>query len=192
MNVTAKVPELNDQAFSLGIPETIGCREAMLLNFPEVSVKWAGPDPQGVVSCSWGPGGRIQYSVRMIPHSDYVDVEMTVTNHTEFLWHDVFAFNCLNPTGAPDFKDWTLERTYMSVQGKPLCMARTQRVKGHMPTVGFYLPERTEVGKESIFVRGFGATSPSRTDGSWIVTLSQPEGSYMAAVVVDAAFLVEF
>ena len=60
-------------------------------------------------------------------------------------------------------------------------MARTQRVKGHMPTVGFYLPDRVEAGKESVFVRGFGATSPDRTDGSWIVTLSQPEGAYMAA-----------
>jgi acetyl esterase/lipase len=191
MTVTAKVPDLNGQVFSLTVPETIGCREAMLLNFPEATVKWAGPDPRGVVSCSWGPGGRIQYSVRIIPANDYVDVEMTVRNHTEFFWHDVFAFNCLNPTGAPDFKDWTLERTYMSSQGKPLCLAQTQRVKGSMPTVGFYLPDRTEPGKESVFVRGFRATSPNRTDGSWIVTLSQPEGSYMAAAVVDAAFLFD-
>jgi acetyl esterase len=144
-----------------------------------------------VVSCSWGPGGRIQYSVRMIPAADYVDVEMTIRNHTEFLWHEVFAFNCLNPTGAPDFKDWTLERTYMSSQGRPLCLARTERVRGHMPTVGFYLPDRIETGRESIFVRGFGATSPDRTDGSWIVTLSQPQGAYMAAAVVEAAFLFD-
>ena len=39
---------------------------------------------------------------------------MTVRNHTEFLWHDVFAFNCLNPIEAPAFQDWKLERTYMS------------------------------------------------------------------------------
>jgi acetyl esterase/lipase len=191
MTVTAKVPSLNNQVFSLGIPETIGCREAMLLNFPEASIQWAGPDPQGAVSCSWGPGGRIQYSVRMIPAHDYVDVEMTIHNYTEFLWHDVFAFNCLNPTGAPDFKDWTLERTYMSSQSKPLCLAQTQRIRGQMPTVGFYLPDRVEAGKESVFVRGFGATSGDRTDGSWIVTLSQPEGAYMAAAVVDAAFLFD-
>jgi|GEM_PF-784808 len=191
MNVTATVPGLNNQIFSLGIPETLDCREAMLLNFLGVSVDWTGPDSQGVVSCSWGPARRIEYSVRMIPHNDYVDVEMAVTNHSESLWHDVFAFNCLNPTAAPDFKDWTLERTYMSSQGKPLCMAQTQRVKGHMPTVGFYLPERTEAGQESVFVRGFHATSPNRTDGSWIVTLSQPQGSYMAAAVVDAAFLFD-
>ena len=127
----------------------------------------------------------------MIPGNDYVDVEMTIRNHTEFVWHDVFAFNCLNPVNAPDFKDWTLERTYMSSQGKPMCLARTHRVRGRMPTVGFYLPERTPPGQESIFVRGFNATSPDRTDGSWIVTLSQPEGSYMAATAIDAAFLFD-
>jgi len=125
----------------------------------------------------------------MVPARDYVDVAMTVTNHTEFFWHDVFAFNCLNPVRAPDFNDWTLERTYMSSQGKPLCLARTQRVRGHRPTVGFYLPDRVEAGKESVFVRGFGATSPDRTDGSWIVTLSQPQGAYMAVSVVETTFL---
>jgi len=97
----------------------------------------------------------------------YVD---QIRNHAEFLWHDVFAFNCLNPSEAPALQDWKLERTYMSSHGQPLRMAQTTRVKGHMPTVGFYLPERIKTGEESVFVRGFGATSPDRTDGSWIVT----------------------
>jgi creatinine amidohydrolase len=191
MQVTARVPGLDNQAFSLGIPETIGCREAMLVNFPEAKIDWQGPDAAGVVSCSWGPGGRISYSLRLMPAGDYVDIEMTIRNHTEFLWHDVFAFNCLNPIQAPAFQDWKLKRTYMSKQGKPFCMAQTSRVKGHMPTVGFYLPDRTKAGEESVFVRGFGATSPDRTDGSWIVTLSEPAGSYIAATAVETAFLFD-
>lgn len=191
MQVTARVPALDNQVFALGVPETIGCREAMLVNFPEAKIKWQGPDREGVVSCSWGPGGRISYSLRLIPAVDYVDVEMTIRNHTEFLWHDVFAFNCLNPIQAPVFKDWKLERTYMSAQGQPLPMAQTTRVKGHMPTVGFYLPERIQLGQESVFVRGFGATSPDRTDGSWIATLSEPAGAYMAAAAMNAAFLFD-
>jgi creatinine amidohydrolase len=191
MQVTARVPGLDNQAFALGIPETIGCREAMLVNFPEAKIDWQGPDADGIVSCSWGPGGRISYALRLIPAADYVDVEMTVRNHTEFLWHDVFAFNCLNPIQAPAFKDWKLERTYLSKQGKPYCVARTTRVKGHMPTVGFYLPEHLKAGEESVFVRGFGATSPDRTDGSWIVTLSEPAGAYMAATAMKSAFLFD-
>ena len=98
MQVRAQVPRLDNQAFALGIPETIGCREAMLVNFPEAKIEWQGPDADGVVSCSWGPGGRISYTLRLVPADDYVDVEMTVRNQTEFLWHDVFAFNCLNPS----------------------------------------------------------------------------------------------
>lgn len=191
MQVTARVPGLDNQAFALGIPETIGCREAMLVNFPEARIEWQGPDEAGVVSCSWGPGGRISYSLQMIPADDYVDIAMTIRNRTEFFWHDVFAFNCLNPVEAPAFQDWKLDRTYMSSHGQPLRMAQTRRVKGHMPTVGFYLPERVEVGEESIFVRGFGATSPDRTDGSWIVTLSEPAGTYMASTAVEAAFLFD-
>ena len=70
-------------------------------------------------------------------------------------------------------------------------MSESTRVKGHMPTVGFYLSERVAAGTESVFVRGFGATSPDRTDGSWIVTLSEPAGSYMAAAAMEAAFLFD-
>ncbi len=191
MQVTARVPALDNQAFALGIPETIGCREAMLVNFPEARIDWQGPDENGVVSCSWGPGGRIAYTLRLVPAADHVDVEMTIRNHTEFLWRDVFAFNCINPIQARTFQDWKLQRTYMSRQGKPFRMSETTRVQGHMPTVGFYLPEHVRAGEESVFVRGFGATSPDRTDGSWIVTLSEPTGSYMAATALEAAFLFD-
>jgi hypothetical protein len=191
MQVRARVPAPDHQAFALGIPETIGCREALLVNFPEARVWWQGPDAYGAVTCAWGPGGRISYSLRLVPAVDFVDVEMTVRNHTELLWRDVFAFNCLNPIDAPAFKDWKLERTYMSKQGRPFRMSETTRVKGHMPTVGFYLPEYVAAGTESVFVRGFGATSPDRTDGSWIVTLSHPTGSYMAAAAMETAFLFD-
>lgn len=191
MQVTARVPALNNQAFALGIPETIGCREAMLVNFPEARIEWQGPDERGAVACSWGPGGRISYTLRLVPAEDFVDVEMTIRNHTEFFWRDVFAFNCLNPIGAPSFQDWKLERTYMSRQGQPYCLAQTTRVRGSMPTVGFYLPERVAAGEESVFVRGFRATSPDRTDGSWIVTLSDTGAAYMAATAVEAAFLFD-
>ena len=96
------MPGLDNQVFALGIPETIGCREAMLVNFPEAKIDWEGPDEQGVVLCSWGPGGRISYTLRLVPADDFIDVEMTVRNHTEFRAY-VFAFNCINPTqnGGP-------------------------------------------------------------------------------------------
>ncbi|MBM4091652.1 MAG: hypothetical protein FJ276_19825 [Planctomycetes bacterium] len=191
MQVTARVPALGNQAFALGIPETIGCREAMLVNFPEARIDWQGPDEHGVVSCSWGPGGRVAYTLRLVPADDHVDVEMTIRNHTEFLWRDVFAFNCINPIQARTFHDWKLQRTYMSREGKPFRMSETTRVQGHMPTVGFYLPEHVRAGEESVFVRGFGATSPDRTDSSWIVTLSEPAGSYMAATAMEVAFLFD-
>ncbi len=191
MLVTAQVPGLNNQRFALGIPETIGCREAMLVNFPEARIDWSEPDADGAVSCAWGPGGRIYYSLRLVPGTDYVDLEMTVRNHTEFVWHEVFAFNCLNPIQAPAFQDWKLERTYMSSQGKPLCLAQTHRIQGSMPTVGFYLHQRITADSEPLFVRGFSATSPNRTDGSWIVTLSDPPGDYMAATTLDSVFLFD-
>jgi hypothetical protein len=41
MQVWARVPALDNQAFALGVPETIGCREALLVNFPEASIALA-------------------------------------------------------------------------------------------------------------------------------------------------------
>ena len=191
MGCSARVPNLGDQVFALGIPETIGSRERMILNFPEVTIRWDGPDEDGVIATTWTTEGRIRYTTRLLPAVDYVDVEMTIENLADAVWHDVFAFNCLNPVNARQFKDWELRRTYMSEHGRPVQMAETKRVHGHMPTVGFYLHERIPWGKESPFVRGFHATSPNRTDGSWIVTLSDPPGSYMAATSPSAVFLFD-
>ena len=176
---------------ALGIPETIGCREKMILNFPEVKIHWTGPDAGGAVACSWTSEGRIRYSARLVGGVDTVDIEMTITNLSNETWHDVWAFNCLNPTSAKPFNDWRLERTYMSEHGVPRLMARTTRVHGHMPTVGFYLNEQTPWGVESPFIRGFAGTSPDRTDDGWIVTLSEPAGAYMAATAPDSLFLFD-
>jgi len=191
MGCSAHVPALDGQVFALGIPETIGCRERMILNFPEVDIRWTGPDKDGAITNEWTTEGRIRYKTTIVPATDYVDVEMVIENQSDRMWHDVFAFNCVNPVRAPAFKDWDLERTYMSQHGRPTVMSTTKRVKGHMPTVGFYLHERTPWGQESPFVRGFHATSPNRTDGSWIVTLSDLPGSYMAATSPNAAFLFD-
>ncbi len=191
MVANVRVPGLAGQSFHLGMPETIGCRERMILNFPEVDIRWDGPDEAGAVRCTWTTAGRIRYSAKLIPAVDYVDVEMTIENLGKTVWHDVFAFNCVNPTGAPKFKDWQLERTYMSVHGRPFLMNGAPRVKGHMPTVQFFLHQQIPWGNESPFVRGFGATSPTRPDDSWIVTLSDPPGSYMAATSVDSLFLFD-
>jgi len=194
----ATVPWLDGQVFALGIPETIGCghvlpsrRHNNILNFPEVDIRWRGPDDEGVVATTWTTDGRIRYTVRLVPSMDYVDVEMTIENLTDVPWRDVFAFNCVNPVKAPQFKDWDLERTYMSAHGKPLQMSQTKRIKGSMPTVGFYLHEQVAFNDASPFVHGFGATSPNRTDDSWIVTLSDPPGAYMGATSVDSLFLFD-
>ena len=143
MVCSARVPALDGQVFALGIPVTIGCRERMILNFPEVDIRWTEPDKDGSISCRWTTEGRIRYKTKIVPATDYVDVEMSIENLSDRPWHDVFAFNCVNPVRAPAFKDWELERTYMSQHGKPTVMSTTKRVKGHMPTVGFYLHERT-------------------------------------------------
>jgi hypothetical protein len=191
MVAVARVPALGGQSFSLGIPETIGSRERMILNFPEVDGKiaWTGPAEDGSIESEWTTRGMIHYRARLVPGEDWVDIEMTIQNLSGVTWHDVFAFNCLNPTGAKAFQDWNLERSYMSHQGQPLRMAETTRVQGHMPTVQFYVHEQTPPGRESAFVRGFSAISPHRTTDSWIMTLSEDRKSHMAATSLDSLFL---
>ena len=191
MVAAARVPHLDGQSFALGIPETIGSRDRMLLNFPEVDGKltWTGPAEDGSIASQWTTEGVLHYRVRLVPGYDFVDVEMTVENLGADTWRDVFAFNCLNPVGARAYQDWRLERTFMSSHNEPLRMDGTQRVRGHMPTVGFYTHEQTPWGQESAFVRGFSATSPNRTDDSWIVTIAEDGQSHMAATSLDALFL---
>ena len=194
MNATVSVPGRPGWVFSAGIPETIGCREKTILNFPEVKgkLRWTGPDADGAVESTWTKKGVVKYTARLVGGADYVDIEFAITNLSKQLWHDVWAFNCLNPVARNSpFKDWKLERTYMSAHGRPMLMSGAKRVKGHMPTLQFFLHEQTPWGQESPFVRGFRAISPNRTDGSWIVTLSEPAGSYMAATSLDSLYLFD-
>ena len=119
----------------------------------------------------------------------HVDLRMAVTNLTGDDWHDVFSLNCLNPVRAPEFKDWKLTRTFVSVRGRPTPLARTTRNPGWRPTVGIYLPEGTPEGHEPPFAAATGGISHDRTDADWIATCSDPPGSYIAATSSDALFL---
>jgi hypothetical protein len=190
MNCGVRVPGLPRQGFNLGLPETIGSSEGMILNFPEVTIQWEGPDASGIVRHAWLSSGKIEYTLVLTPGSDYVDAVMTVRNLTRAGWTNVFSFNCLNPTGADQFKDWTLERTYMSKNGKPFRMDGTTRVNdGSMSTVQFYL--NNNYGPVSPFIQGFKATSPDQTDDSYIVTMSQDGTSYMAATSPRSCYLFD-
>ncbi|UCD28783.1 MAG: hypothetical protein JSV03_17180, partial [Planctomycetota bacterium] len=128
MRCNARVSVLGGQTFSLVIPETIGCRERMLLNWPDVKARWDRPFNKIDVIFSSAANEHIRYEARLMPALDHVDIEMTVTNLSKKVWHDVWAFNCLNPTDAPAFKDWKLQRTYMSADGRPHLLANTKRV----------------------------------------------------------------
>ncbi len=190
MICAVQVNELNRQTFALGVPETIGSSEGMILNFPEVTISWSGPDKDGIVNHTWTSPKKIEYSLKLIPGKDYVDLEMTIKNISRDNWTNVFSFNCLNPVNAPQFQDWTLERTYMSKNGKPFRVDGTSRINtGQMKTVQFYLHE--DYKNVSSFVNGFGAISPDRTDDSYIVTMSGDGGSYMAATSPTAIFLFD-
>lgn len=190
MACAVRVPGLARQSFILGLPETIGSSEGMILNFPEVTISWEGPDANGVVRHQWTSPNKVDYTLVLTPGADYVDAAMTVRNLGRGNWTNVFSFNCLNPAGAQDFQDWTLERTYMSKGGTPFRMDGTTRVNhGSMPTVQFYLNEG--YGPVSPFIQGFQATSPDRTDDSYIVTLSKDGSSYMAATSPKSCFLFD-
>lgn len=190
MACTVRVPGLPRQSFILGLPETIGSSEGMILNFPEVNIQWEGPDAEGRVWHRWVSAGKVDYSVTLIPGDDYVDAEMSIRNLGRAAWSKVFSFNCLNPAGADNFRDWTLERTYMSRDGRPFRMDSTTRInEGSMSTVQFYLNEG--YAPVSPFISGFRATSPQRTDDSYIVTLSADGQSYMAATSPRSCFLFD-
>ena len=189
MMCNAIVPKLSGQVFGLGIPETIGCREQMwLVNHPDVHIEWEVDGETGVVSTSWTDGTTMTYAVRLIPDDDHVDIEMSITNLSNETWHDVFSFNCVSPARAPDLKDPKLVHTYMSVDGQPKLLSETSRIRGHMPTVGVYLPYNHEQ-HVPLFAKAFEATSPNRTDASWLVAVSDSNNTYMATTTPDASFL---
>ena len=175
--------------FALTIPETIGSRERMILNFPSTTIRWEGPGGDGAVSTSWTTDGVVSYDLTLTPGDEIIDAEMTIHNLSNETWHDVWSFNCLNPVKAPSFQDSLMQRTYMSTPDGPVLLSQTNRVRGARPTVGVYFTTYVEHPEQYPFVVDFQATSPQRTNGNYLVTLSESGKAYMAATSPKALFL---
>ncbi|MBI4244731.1 MAG: hypothetical protein HY606_11630 [Planctomycetes bacterium] len=178
-----------DQSFAFGIPESIGSREhSLILNFPDVKpeeIEWKEDKKSGVASYSYSKSGLIEYDVKLTPHLDYIDLEMTIKNLTDEVWQDVFAFNCFNPVAARKFKDENLQRTYISVKGKMKLLADVKKtVNEKRPGLSFYLKEGI---KKCQFADDSMSVSPERTDAAWI--FRSAGDYYMAAANAEAVFL---
>lgn len=187
--INAIVPELHRHVFGLGIPETIGCREAMwLVNHPEADIQWQRDEPSGIVSTRWERGAVMRYSLQMIPTADYVDMIMTIENLSVVTYHEVFAFNCVSPARAPEFKDPSLTRTYLSRQGQPTPLAHTTRRTSPRPTIDVYATQRHGTALPP-FAEAFEATSPESSDGSWMAIVSETGDAYLGVTTPDALFL---
>ena len=187
-NCLAVVSSLGNQAFFINAPEVIGCSENLILRDRETSVVWHRSDPKSSWRTGWSWPGHVTYSLALTPHVDYVDAEMTITNDSRSNWTNVFSSNCLNTTAACQFVDRKLERTYMSKHGAPFRMDSTNRINtGSSPFAQFYLNEG--YGPVSPFIKGLSATSPDKTDDSYIVTMAADGLSYVAATSPKSAFL---
>jgi hypothetical protein len=175
--------------FALTVPETIGNREKMLLNFPETNLVWEGPGDDGVVTTGWTNDSVISYSLELIPGKDFIDAAMNITNLSEDKWEDVWSFNCLNPVKATTFQDLEMDRTYMSTKEGPKRLSDTKRIIGHRPSIGVYYSEKMELDEQWAFISWFEATSLDRTDGDYLVTLSESGKTYMAATSPNTLYL---
>ena len=82
-----------------------------------------------------------------------------------------------------------MQRTFMSTPDGPLLLSQTKRVRGVRPTVGVYFNASVEHPEAYPFVVDFQATSPQRSDGNYLVTLSDSGNGYMAATSPEALFL---
>ncbi|NKB67730.1 MAG: hypothetical protein GKR89_11765 [Candidatus Latescibacteria bacterium] len=189
MMVNALVPQLDRQVFGLGVPETIGCQEQMwLVNHADVEIDWQLEKRDGSVSARWAQDGLLHYDLRLVPGHDYVDIELVVYNQSDAAWSDVFAFNCVSPAKAPDFRDPDLRRTYLSVAGEPVAVAQMPRVQGPRPSIGVYA-HRDYSQCLPPFAQVFEATSPVPSDGTWMAIVAASGDAYMATAAPASSFM---
>ena len=189
MMINALVPDLNGQIFGLGVPETIGSQEQMMLvNHSNAEIHWETDERTGSVSTTWARKDHLRYVLEIVPSKNYVDLVMTVENQSSSTWHDVFALNCVSPANAPSLRDSLHERTYISVEGEPVPLEKLPKVQGLRPTITVY-PTKFHAERLPPFAGAFEATNPVHSDGSWVIVVSEDQESYMATATGDASFL---
>jgi hypothetical protein len=161
----------------------------MLLNIPEVRIQWEGPNDDGIVKGTWSPGGRVGYAVRIQPFVDTIEITMAIVNYTDYVWTDVWSFNCLQPRSGSDLVDADLTRTYMSVDGIPTPLAAFRGDPVPDPrTTNVYLAKYLDPERPLRFISDFSSLRSGATDDGWVVTFSR-NGTFMAANTADALFI---
>ena len=189
MSVGVKVPDLQDQEFSLFLPKTIGCYDMTMVNQTATGMQWKSADEAGSFICEWASSGLIYYSIKLIPYDDYVDMVFMVQNFTRLTWSDVWFFTLLAPQGDSAFRDEEMLRTYMQVDGKPVLLSDTDRETNLRPEIMFYLHKNIPKNHPPHFVEAFQQTSKTRPDGNWMISTSERNNAWIGTASANPVFL---
>ena len=120
MLVKVQAPGMEDEPFALIVPETIG--EAVGVPAEkEIAPSWSEND-RGELSYEWRGEGKVEFSARVAPGNDWVDVALEITNLSEQAYRNLFVFTCLNPGhepgDAPSFRGPVVKGPFIRVGGK--------------------------------------------------------------------------
>lgn len=219
MTLRLSMPSSEDSAFGddwflLMLPKTIGERRMSMVNFPNAKLNWEVLNDQQAnnaetVRCRYFSGVLIEYSIELVPHPDYVDATFAITNHTDYIWHDVWMFTLLAPHGAPGFTrtdvndpEGVIMRKapglgrFVEVAGKPCELSTVDRTRVNLssdngskrPELLAMLPDQKPIGDIVRFLRKLDAIVVERSSGAWMAGVDAEQKRWIGMVVPEPTF----
>jgi hypothetical protein len=188
MVVYAAPPHLDGEQFTILLPKMVATRHLTLLNFPDATISWIGPDEDGRLSCHYNAGTSLEYRIVLTPHKDWIDAEISLTNRSDLVWEEAWFFNFLAPQGALSFQDPSGSRLYLEIDHTPVSIERTLK-DGNEKKMILFLPADSDVEKSARAIRQLNKTSPVRTTSRWMFGLNAAEDAWFGMATNQAAFL---
>ena len=213
MTLRLEMPS-GDDWFLLMLPKTIGERKMSMVNFPDAKIAWEvfdgeQHDTPGMVRCRTFSGVLIEYSIELVPHSDYIEATLAIKNHTDYTWHEVWMFTLLAPHGAPDFTETGTDTPagdikrnapgsgrFVEVAGQPRELSEIDRTPMNLSPDSdnkrrellAMLPEEKPPQEVVRFMRELDAMVMERSSGAWMAGVDTERQCWIGMVVPEPVF----
>lgn len=182
------IPGFPGGRFTLGYPEAIG-DAARPVWYGDLKPKWEVRE-DGTWFSQGIREGELSYTLLVSASEDWVSSEFRLTNLSDRVWKQSFAFNCLQCAHDPAFRDHDCERTWVRCGGEFKRLVELPRVCGPRPAVQLYSVEGAPPGRDIPFVANFQAT-PDVVTEPWMAIRSRDRRRLVATVSRPGLFLFQ-
>lgn len=138
----------------------------------------------GTIGCNGPVSPGVVYTLNVVPHPEFLDMQLAVENRGDKTLEDLFGLMCLDIRHNTLLYDATLSRSYVDVGGRPVPMSRTDVARSENGIMPAYFLKGTPAAERWLpeMLSSYGwAISTTELDSPHAAVVSQ-DGTWVAGL----------